>query len=86
MNVLLVDLTDAAFAEALADCEVGVPKTLSITVTPTVHDGSIFAATVDSIEYTEPEEEVAEEVESEPVGEAPYKPKANKKSAVAVEE
>ena len=86
MNVLLVDLNDAAFAEALADCEVGVPKTLTITVTPTVHDGGVFAATVDSIEYAEPEAEAEEEVPEEPVGEAPYKPKAKKNSAIAVEE
>lgn len=86
MNVLLVDLTDAAFAEALADCEVGVAKTLTITVTPTVHDGGVFAATVDSIEYTEPEEGAVEEVEAEPVGETPYKPKTKKNSAIAVEE
>lgn len=86
MNLVYVDLSDAAMAEALADCEVGVPKTLTITVTPTVHDESVFAATIDSIEYTEPEEEVTEEVESEPVGEAPYKPKVKKASAIAVEE
>lgn len=86
MNVLIVDLTDAAFAEALADCEVGTAKKLTITVTPTVHDDSIFAATVDSIEYAEPEEDASDEVESEPVGEAPYKPKPKKGSAVSVEE
>lgn len=84
MNIIILDKSQPDIAEALADCEVGVPKTLTLTVTPTV-DSDVFVATVDSVEYSE-SEPGGEPAEPEGAGEAPYKPKAKRASAIAVEE
>ena len=84
MNVILLDKSQEEIAAALAGCEVGVPKQLLITVTPTTDDETNFVATVDSVEYSE-EEEAAEPVEP-PEGEAPYKPKARKSALSTVTE
>ena len=86
MNVISLDKSQPEIAEALADCEVGVPKTITITVVPVADTDTVFVATVDSVEYTEsedPEGEVEEE-EEEAVDKA-YKPKARTGAATAVE-
>lgn len=85
MNTVVIDKSDAEMAAALAGCEVGVPKTLTITVTPVADDDRIFVATVDSVEYSEEEEAVEEEPEAEDTASKPYRPKAAKGSATAVE-
>lgn len=84
MNSLIVDKTDPSIAEAVAGCEVGVPKTLTVTVTPVSDSDSLLVAKIDSIEYTESEEPSAEP-EEEPETAKAYKPKAKKTSATAVE-
>lgn len=59
--------------EALADCEVGVPKTLTVEVTPVSKDG-ILVAKIGSISYSDTDKEEAP-VEKAPTAK-PYKPKA----------
>lgn len=74
MNALI--LSKADFAEALADCEVGKPKSLTLTVTPVSVTDDLVVAEPTAAEYT-PGEEV-EEAEEAPA-EAPsgaYKPRS----------
>jgi hypothetical protein len=85
MNVLLLDKSQPEIAEALADCEVGVPKTLTVTVTPTSVSDTVLVAQVDAVEYSAPDGAESEPAPA-PKGEVPYKPRAKKGSATAVEE
>lgn len=86
MSIVSIDKSDAEMAAALADCEVGVPKTLTLTVTPVVDTDGLFVATVDSVEYTEEEATEEEAPAPEEGAEMPYKPRAKKGAALAVEE
>ncbi len=63
MNILRLDLSDPDIASALSDCEVGKPKTLTVTVVPTKRDGTIFEADVEKVSYSDspPDEENPEE-------------------------
>lgn len=63
MNTLTLDKSDPEIATALEGCEVGVPKTLTLTVVPTEDTDTVFTADVTDVEYTEDEAE-AEEVEA----------------------
>lgn len=83
MNIITIDKTQPEFAEALADCEVGVPKTLTLTVVPVTDTDDVFVATVDSVEYSEqlPEEEEAPVEQAERA----YRPRSRSGSATAVE-
>lgn len=63
MNTLTLDKSDPEIAAALEGCEVGVPKTLTVTVVPTEDTDTIFTADVTDVEYTEDETET-EEVEA----------------------
>jgi hypothetical protein len=69
--VLVIDMSDPAMQEALADCEVGVAKTLTLTVTPLAKEGALVAK-VDSVEYSEK----AEATPKPRSGSKPYRPKA----------
>lgn len=82
MNLIALDKSQPEIAEALANCEVGVPKTITITVTPVVDSDTLFVASVESVEYSE-EEATEEEVDTEEPVDKAYKPKS--KSATAVE-
>lgn len=62
MNTLTLDKSDPEIAAALEGCEVGVQKTLTITVVPTEDTDTVFTADVTDVEYTE-EPEAEEEVE-----------------------
>lgn len=74
--MLVIDRSDPAMQEALADCEVGVPKTLTVDVTPIAVEG-VLVAKVDAVSYAEPT--AAPEVEEEaPAAPKAYKPKASK--------
>lgn len=85
MNILILSKDDPAIAEAVAGCEVGKPQTFTITATPISDSETLLVANVDSIEYEASEEEVVEEADVEAPSTAPYRPKANKASAIAVE-
>lgn len=61
MNVILLDKSNPDIAKAVEGCEVGVPQTFTVTVTPTTDDGSVLVGTIDSISYEESEEEPIEE-------------------------
>lgn len=85
MQLVSLDKTDPAIAEAVAGCEVGVPQTFTITMTPLVDDDSKLVAEVNSLEYTEAQEAPADESELEEVvtgGESPYRPRSNAATAV----
>jgi hypothetical protein len=84
MNILSLDKSQPEIAEALKDCEVGVPKTLTLTVVPIADNEGAFVATVQEVAYAE-EEVVEEEMVPEDDAEVPYKPRASKGSATAVE-
>lgn len=85
MNVITLDKTDPAISEAVAGCEVGKPQTFTITATPVSDSDSLLVATVDAIEYEESAEEEAPAEEMAEPANKPYKPKAKKDSATAVE-
>jgi len=86
-NIIVLDKTDPAIAEAVAGCEVGKPQSFTITATPLSDDESSLVATVDQIAYQEGAEEPAVEEEAaappSPTTEAPYKPKAKSSTAAA---
>jgi hypothetical protein len=82
MNIISLDKSQPDIAAALEGCEIGVPKTLTITVTP-VADGDVFVAKVDEVSYTE-EEAVTDEVVAEEPTEQPYRPTKGK-SATSVD-
>jgi hypothetical protein len=87
VNSIILDKTNPDIAKAVAGCEVGKPQTFSITATPVADNDTILVATVDSIEYEEPaESETPEEEAPEEAASKPYKPKARKGSATAVEQ
>lgn len=69
-NTLILNKSDPEIAAALADCEVGVPKEITLTVTPTVDDDAQFVATVDEVHYTE-KESASEELVSPTVASPP---------------
>lgn len=83
MNLISLDKSNPDIAQAVEGCEVGVPKTLTVTVTPVSDSDTLLVGTVDSVEYTE--EEAAIEEEAPATTEKPYKPKARAGSATAVE-
>jgi hypothetical protein len=82
MNIISLDKSQPDIAAALEGCEVGVPKSLTITVTPVTDSDGLFVARVDEVAYSE-EEVVEEEVAEEPA-EAAYRPTKGK-TATAVE-
>lgn len=85
MNFIALSKDSPDIAKAIEGCEVGVTKTLTVTVTPVSDSDTLLVATVDSVEYTE-EEEVKDAVqESAPDTTPPYKPRAKAGSATAVE-
>lgn len=61
--------------EALADCQVGVSKTLTVDVTPLAVDG-VLVAKVDGVSYTKDEAAPAPDAAPAPVKKA-YKPKVS---------
>lgn len=85
MNLISLDKSQPEIAEALAGCEVGVPKTLTLTVVPVTDTDTLFVATVESVEYIEEEAVEEEAVDDDGEAVAPYKPKAKSGSATAVE-
>lgn len=83
MNIISLDKSQPEIAAALEGCEVGVPKSLTITVTPVTDSDGVFVARVDEVGYSE-EEEAVEEPVAEEIEEAPYRPTKGK-SATSVE-
>ncbi len=78
MNSLIIEKTPD-MAEALAGCEVGVSKRLTVNITPVADSDTLLVASIDSVEYTEGEaEEKPKKAAKEPAagGEKPYKKSA----------
>lgn len=73
MSTLTIEESDEALAEALKDCVVGQQKTITIDITPLVHDNGMLVAKIDSVAYSEPEAPVEEEAPVAPE-KRPYKP------------
>jgi hypothetical protein len=89
MNTIILDKSDPEIAKAVAGCEVGKPQTFTIEATPVSDSDTLLVATIDSIEYEEPDgaAPVEEDMAGEsPETEVPYKPKPKKGSATAVED
>lgn len=83
MNIISLDKSNPDIAAALEGCEVGVPKSLTITVTPVTDTDAVFVATVDEVAYSDEEESPKEETAPAPE-EAAYRPTKGK-SATSVE-
>lgn len=66
MNTLSLDKSDPEISAALEGCEIGKPKTLTVTVVPTEDTDTVFTADVTDVEY-------AEEPKAEEETEAPAK-------------
>lgn len=65
MNRVRIDFQDEDIKSALADCEVGEPKTLTITITPDdVGDGYI-EGDLDAVKYKKPKKEMEYEEDDE---------------------
>lgn len=86
MNFIAIDKTSPDMAEAVKGCEVGIPKTFTVTATPVSDTDSLLVATIDSVEYTEDDDSAGEEPEEAAPAEMPYKPKARAGAAMAVEQ
>lgn len=84
MNSIVIEKTPET-ADALANCEVGVPETFTITATPLSVSDTVVVFQIDSVEYSG-QEEVEPEAEAAPEDSTakPYKPKAKADSATAV--
>lgn len=80
MNTLVLSRSD--FGEALKDCVVGEPKTLTVTVIPDAVSDTTVVATVTEAEYTAPEEGDVEE--EAPAETGAYRPSARPGAATAV--
>lgn len=77
MSTIILDKSDPVIAKAVEGCEVGVPQSFTITITPTVDTDTQLVADVDPASIVYAGEEEAEPMEEEvPVveGEEAYKP------------
>lgn len=71
MNSVRFDYADPDIKAAMADCKVGEPKTLTITLTPTEIGDGFIAGDLDSIKYKKPKKAMEYEDDEEGDDEMP---------------